>query len=93
MAHQTVTATAFARKFSDYLNQVRYQGMSFDVKRGSDVIACVTPPTRPSGFPMADIDRLLGSLPGMNADEAAAFAHDIRAIDSTLTSSPNAWDE
>jgi hypothetical protein len=34
-----ITATELARNLSDVLNQVRYQGMSFDIKRGAELIA------------------------------------------------------
>ena len=34
-----ITATDAARKFSELLNQVRYQGEEFDIVRGKEVVA------------------------------------------------------
>lgn len=95
--HTTVTATAFARKFSDFLNQVCYQGVTIDVKRGNEIIACVSRPTTQPvtqpGFPIAELDRLLSGLPRLTADEAMAFARDIDEASSALSNPTNPWDE
>jgi hypothetical protein len=92
MPHQIVTATAFARNFSDLLNQVRYQGITLDVKRGSEIVACVSPPETRSGYPIVELDNLLASLPRPPAEDASTFQHDIAVAVGALTDDANPWE-
>ncbi len=92
MPHQTVTATALARNFSDFLNQVRYQGVTLDVKRGNEIIACVSPPEARSGCPMGELDRLLAGLPCLEKDEAELFRRDMEQAVGALADSADPWD-
>jgi hypothetical protein len=92
MPHQIVTATTFARNFSDLLNQVRYQGITLDVKRGSEIIAYVTPPEARSGYPISELDNLLAGLPRLSAEDASAFQHDITVAVGALTADTNPWE-
>ena len=61
MSHQVISATTLARNFSEFLNRVRYQGVTLDVTRGSDVIACISPPSPAGGYPIAKLDSLFAS--------------------------------
>jgi antitoxin (DNA-binding transcriptional repressor) of toxin-antitoxin stability system len=47
MGAREVTATEFARNLSSLLNEVRYQGVSLEVRRGKEAVAHVVP--RPRG--------------------------------------------
>jgi antitoxin (DNA-binding transcriptional repressor) of toxin-antitoxin stability system len=91
MSHQVVSATNLARNFSEFLNRVRYQGVTLDVTRGSDVIACISPPSPAGGFPIAQLDRLFASLPQLTAEEAAQFANDVTAVVGNLQPERDAW--
>jgi hypothetical protein len=91
MSHQVVSATNLARNFSEFLNRVRYQGITLDVTRGSDVIACISPPNPARGFPIAQLDRLFASLPPLTAHEAVQFANDVTAVVGNLQPEGDAW--
>ncbi len=91
MSHQVVSATTLARNFSEFLNRVRYQGVTLDVTRGSDVIACISPPSPAGGFPIAQLDRLFASLPRLGAQDAAQFESDVAAVVGRLQSEGDAW--
>lgn len=90
--YRTVTATDLARNFSDFLNQVRYQGVILDVRRGSDIVARVTPAQGGAGFPTADLDALLASLPTLTEAEADDFLADVRTGRVVLSNSGDAWE-
>ena len=92
MPTKTVTATALARNFSEFLNQVRYQGVTLEVTRGTEVVACVSPPPTSRGFPIDQLDGLLDSLPRFSPEEADAFLDDIHAGVEQLTTERSAWD-
>lgn len=91
MARETVSATTLARNFSEFLNRVRYQGVTLDVTRGNEVIACISAPTATAGFPIAQLDRLFASLPVMSAEEATQFETDIAASVDNLLPERDAW--
>jgi antitoxin (DNA-binding transcriptional repressor) of toxin-antitoxin stability system len=91
MAHETISATTLARNFSDLLNRVRYQGVTLDVTRGNEVIACISAPTPKAGFPIAQLDRLFASLPAMSAEEVAQFEADVAASADNLLPEGDAW--
>lgn len=92
MPTKTVTATALARNLSEFLNQVRYQGITLEVTRGNEVVACVSPRPPSAGFPIEQLDSLLASLPRFSAEEADAFLDDIHAGAEQLTTERSAWD-
>lgn len=91
MPHQIISATTLARNFSEILNRVRYQGVTLDVTRGSEVVACISPPSPTGGFPISQLDRLLASLPKLTAQEAAQFGADIGAVVDRLKPEGDPW--
>ena len=72
-----ITATDAARRFSDVLNQVSYQGAEFDIVRGNEVVARLVPAAPPGGVALDRLDELARSLPRLGPSEAARFARDI----------------
>lgn len=88
----SITATALARNFSDLLNQVRYQRVSLEVKRGNEVVAIVTPPPGTAGFPIDQLDALLQSAPVLSAEEADGFLRDIHEANDRLIPESTEWD-
>ena len=91
MSHQTISATTLARNFSEFLNRVRYQGVTLDVTRGGDVVACIAPPSPAGGFPIAQLDRLFASLPFLDAAEAKQFEADVVAVVGQLRPEGDVW--
>ena len=92
MTIRTVTATELARGFSDFLNQVRYQGVTLDVKRGNEIVARIQPAGPTVGYPVDQLDALIAALPPLAEDDVEAFLHDIHAATANLTSESSAWD-
>lgn len=88
----TLTATVLARNFSTYLNQVCYQGASFEIQRGAEVVARLTPPAPTGGYPLEKLASLLCNLPALSDDEAAEFLRDIENAETQLVTHPDAWD-
>lgn len=77
MAGKTISATDAARKFSDVLNQVRYQGTEFDIVRGKEVIARLVPAAPMGGVALDQLNELARSLPRLGPGEGERFAQDI----------------
>jgi prevent-host-death family protein len=63
-----ISATEAARGFSALLNRVRYRGEEFIIERGGEPVGRLTPVEPPRRTTMADLVRLLRTLP--HPDEA-----------------------
>ena len=73
-----ISATDAARRFSDVLNQVRYQGVEFDIVRGKEVVARLVPAAPVGGVALDRLDELARSLPRLGPREAELFGLDIK---------------
>lgn len=87
-----LTATTLARNLSEYLNQVRYRGASFDIQRGADVVARLGPVAPAAGYPVGRLGELLAALPRLGEGEAGAMLDDIHAATGQLAPEGDAWD-
>ena len=92
MAGKTITATEAARRFSDVLNQVRYQGAKFDIVRGKEIVARLVPATPPGGVALDQLDELVRSLPRLGPREAELFARDIERGLAKMRPDAIEWD-
>ena len=92
MAAKTITATDAARRFSDVLNQVRYQSMEFDIVRGKEVVARLVPAAPLGGIALDRLDGLVRSLPRLGPREAEVFARDIERGLARMRPDAVAWD-
>jgi antitoxin (DNA-binding transcriptional repressor) of toxin-antitoxin stability system len=79
-----VSASEFARNLSSLLNEVRYQGVSLEVRRGKETVAHVVPPPSRPGFPIERLNQLIATLPRLDKADAATFLDDLTALDRTL---------
>jgi antitoxin (DNA-binding transcriptional repressor) of toxin-antitoxin stability system len=72
-----ITATDAARRFSEVLNRVHYQGAEFDIVRGKEVVARLVPSAPSGGVALDRLNELMRALPRLGPREAERFAHDI----------------
>ena len=91
MDYRPLNATEAARRFSDVLNQVKYQRAAFEIRRGGEVVARIIP-AGPAGLPVAALNRLFASLPALGEDDASAFAADVAAALQHLAPDETVWD-
>lgn len=92
MGAREITATEFARNLSSLLNEVRYQGVSLEVRRGKELMAHVVPPPSAPGFPIARLNHLFATLPRLDKADAEAFLNDMAELDRSLVQTDDAWD-
>lgn len=75
------TVTEVARNFADYVNRVAFRGERFVLSRGGRPVAELAPV--PMARRLDELPTLLGSLPPLGTEEAAALGADLnRARDS-----------
>ena len=87
-----VTATEAARNFSDLLNKIKYQGMTYEVTRGRETVARIIPAGPASTIGVTDLNELFAALPPLQDDEIYAFENDIRAIRNAAEYVERKWD-
>lgn len=85
MVNLAVSVTEFARRLSDFLNQVQYRGQVLDIVRGKRVAARVVPVTAVDGFPLDRLDALLAQGPLLVAADRAGLADDARKVRAQLS--------
>ncbi len=90
MASHIISATEATRHFSDLLNRVRYQGQSFDIKRGREIVARIVPaqPTMPAG----DFKAFLDSLPVLDKEDADDFIKTIEQNREAMKDIRDVWE-
>ncbi|MBF0246335.1 MAG: hypothetical protein HQL31_13905 [Planctomycetes bacterium] len=87
----TLTATALARNFSAYLNQVCYQGASFEIQRGTEIVARLSPPAPIGGYPLDKLASLFSDLPALSDKDAANFLDDVKQAEGQLLGRDDTW--
>lgn len=78
MTNQVISATEATRHFSDLLNKVRYQGQSFDIKRGSEIIARIVPAL--PKMKAKELGVFLRQLPKLNKQDKDDFLNTLHQI-------------
>jgi antitoxin (DNA-binding transcriptional repressor) of toxin-antitoxin stability system len=80
MEPETINATEAARNFSEILNLVKYQGRSFEVRRGREIVARIVPASNPRSVKVADLAAIVAALPPLKKTEKASLARDLKRI-------------
>ena len=87
-----ISATHAARNFSDLINRVRYQGTSFDIERGNEVIARIVPASVPGTLSIDDLNEQWAQLPRLDKEDAALFEESLRNIRQSASLPDTLWD-
>jgi antitoxin (DNA-binding transcriptional repressor) of toxin-antitoxin stability system len=87
-----ISATNAARNFSDLINRVRYQGTSFDIERGNEVIARIVPAAPPVTLSIAEFNERWAQLPRLDRDDAVLFEETLQDTRKNATLPDSLWD-
>lgn len=77
--------TQAIRIFSDLLNQVRYQGKSFEIKRGREIIAKITPASSVRGVSISELNNFFNQLPLLDRNDVEDFDKVLKDVRSSLS--------
>jgi antitoxin (DNA-binding transcriptional repressor) of toxin-antitoxin stability system len=89
---EEINATQAARRFSDLLNRVAYQGASFDLTRGGRRIARLIPAGPPQRVEVSELNAIFARIPSLG-DDAEFFAHDIADAQAAIVPDKDPWDD
>jgi antitoxin (DNA-binding transcriptional repressor) of toxin-antitoxin stability system len=87
-----ISATQAARNFSDLINRVRYQGTSFEIERGNEVIAQIVPASPCAALSIAELDEQWSRLPRLEADDAGLFEATLQEIRQSTALPESLWE-
>jgi antitoxin (DNA-binding transcriptional repressor) of toxin-antitoxin stability system len=86
-----INATEAARRFSDILNRVSYQGANFEIVRGNKVVARVLPAAPSSPLKAEDLNQFFAGLPPLEDDDGERFAQEIESIRQGFPAEVDPW--
>lgn len=93
MSIRVISATEVSRDLSGFLNKVHYQGQSFEIKRGREIVACLVPcATSSPRMTIGGLIKLLSHLPALDKNDAEEFSQTIETIRSQMRHEENSWD-
>ncbi len=77
---KTVTATEVARKLSDILNAVKYNGSYYTIVRGGKPVACISPIDKPGkAKTLGELKELIRKVPALG-EESERFQKDVKEV-------------
>ncbi|MEG8229981.1 antitoxin [Candidatus Rickettsia tasmanensis] len=77
---QIIRATEFVRSFSDIMNRVYYKGESFDVQKGSHIVARITPAEIKPSVAVRDLEEAFKNGPHLDPEDADQFMKNLEEI-------------
>jgi len=88
-----ITVTEMTRKISDVLGRVYYKGESFDIKKGSHVVARLAPASRKSTTAISELNEFFKCGPHLEKEDANEFEKAIKEVKSLKDKQGvNKWD-
>jgi antitoxin (DNA-binding transcriptional repressor) of toxin-antitoxin stability system len=87
-----VSASHAARNFSDLINRVRYQGTSFEIERGNEVIARIVPAGVPATLSISELNEQWTKLPHLDREDAVLFEESLKDIRKKASLPDISWD-
>jgi len=95
MSKHIITATEASRAFSSILNKVHYQGESYEIKRGKEVIARIVPAqAKRTQLKVKELNEVFMLFPKLEEEEVDSFAKDIKEIRDQMNNEDRSklWD-
>lgn len=90
---QVIRATELVRSFSDIMNRVYYKGESFDIQKGQNIVARISPIENKPSIPTKTLEDFFKNAPHLDPDDADQFIKDIyKARQKYDFKKDNKWD-
>lgn len=72
-----ITVTEMMRSFSDIVGRVHYKGESFNIKKGTNIVARLSPVKASSTIAISDLNDFFLNAPHMSEKDNLEFTKDI----------------
>lgn len=88
-----ITATDMIRSFSDIVGRVYYKGESFDIKKGANIVARLSPVKKKSTLAIKDLNNFFKNIPHLDKTDVEDFETTINEVKSLNDNSGfSKWD-
>lgn len=89
---ELITITDMMRSFSDIVGRVYYKGESFDIKKGANIVARLSPAKGKSKLTISDLNNFFYNSPHLDKSDIDLFSNDIKDLKSLRqTGDVNKW--
>jgi antitoxin (DNA-binding transcriptional repressor) of toxin-antitoxin stability system len=86
-----ISATKAARNFSDLLSRVQYRREEFQITRGNEVVAVISPfSSKPRTI--GELQESMKSWPKLDADDSASWLKEIEELRKQSPLPPSPWE-
>lgn len=75
-----ITVTDMIRSFSDIVGRVYYKGETFDIKKGSNIVARLSPSKEKTSVKVSELGKFLKNSPHLDQEDISNFENDIKEI-------------
>jgi antitoxin (DNA-binding transcriptional repressor) of toxin-antitoxin stability system len=76
-----ISVTEMARSLSEIIGRVHYKGEVFDIKKGNNIVARISPvkPYHPL-IKLSDLNKFFSTAPKLDAEDVEDFKKELRAL-------------
>jgi antitoxin (DNA-binding transcriptional repressor) of toxin-antitoxin stability system len=75
-----VSVTDVVRSFSDIVSRVYYKGETFDIKKGANIVARLSPAKPKSTIAVADLNNFFREIPKLDVEDSKEFEKTIKEM-------------
>jgi hypothetical protein len=88
-----ITVTEMIRSFSDIVGRVHYKGEIFDIKKGANIVARLSPAKAKLTVTAGELNELFKSAPHLSEEDIEEFEQDIAKLKALKdTGGFNKWE-
>ena len=87
-----VTVTQIVRNFGDIIGRVYYKGEEFDIKKGANIVAHLSPPKQQIGLSIMELEKLFTRSAFLSSEELDVFEKDLHFMRETKEELTDKWD-
>lgn len=87
-----ITITEAARSFSDIIARVYYRGEEFDIKKGNQIVAHISPSKNPATLKISELNDFFANAPKLSQEDINEFEKDLKRIRDIAGGIKNSWD-
>ncbi|MCC8483346.1 MAG: antitoxin [Rickettsia endosymbiont of Labidopullus appendiculatus] len=77
---KVITVTDMVRSFSDIIGRVHYQGESFDIKKGTNIVARLVPTQNKPALTLGELNEFFENGPHLSEEDILEFKQEIAKV-------------
>ena len=87
-----ITATNMIRSFSDIVGRVYYQGESFDIQKGNNIVARLSPINNKKTIALSELNNFFTNSPHLEPDDLKDFSEALDMVRAKTDKIGSQWE-